>query len=88
MARARRSRLLSPTAYARRAGVYRGLFGGDRTWLAIGGVVWGARMLRKTFGRTETIVATEVLKPGQFVTIDTIRPPSRKERKALKASSK
>ncbi|MGD9702618.1 MAG: hypothetical protein AB7Q42_07600 [Acidimicrobiia bacterium] len=84
MAARRRPGVLSPFAYARRAGVYRGLLGGDRTWLALGGIVWGGRMIRKTLGRSETIAATEVLKPGEFVTIRTIEPPTRRERKSAR----
>ncbi len=79
-----RSRLLSPAAFARRAGVYKGLLGGSRGWLAVGGVFWGTRLLRRTFGRTETIAATEKLAPGQFVTIRAIRPESRRDRRAAR----
>jgi hypothetical protein len=83
MARRRRG-LLSPSYYIRRAGIYKGLLGGSRGWLAAGGVFWGARLIKRTFGRSEEIAATEVLKPGQFVTIEAIRPLTRKQRKAAK----
>ncbi len=74
--------VLSPWVYARRAGVYRGLLGGSRMWMVIGGIVWSGRIFRRLFGRSETLAAREVLAPGQFVTIRTIQPPSRRSRKA------
>lgn len=64
----------------------RGMLGGDRTWMIIGGILWARRTIRRTAGRTPTLVSREVLKPGQFVSIQTIRPPTRQERKALKSS--
>jgi hypothetical protein len=84
MARSVRPRIFSPFTYARRAFVSRGLLGGNRTWLVIGGTVWAGRLIRRTVGRAETIAATEVLKPGEFVTIRTIQPPTRHERKAAR----
>lgn len=86
--RYRRPRLFSPTAQARRLAVRRGLVGGDRVWIVIGAIVWGGRLLRRTFGRVETIAATEILKPGQFVRIEAIGPPTRKERKAQRRARK
>ena len=84
MARSVRPWVLSPFVYARRAFVYRGLLGGSRAWMVLGGTFWAGRLIRQMVGRTETIAAREVLAPGQFVTIRTIRPPSRQERKALR----
>ena len=65
-------------------GLYKGLLGGSRGWLVAGGVVWSARVLRRMFGRRPEIAATEVLKPGQFVTIRALAPLTRAERKAAK----
>ncbi len=79
-----RSRLLSPSAFIRRGGVYKGLLGGSRGWMAVGGAFWGLRFVRRTFGKSETTVATERLKPGQFVTIEAIKPETRGERRAAK----
>lgn len=80
----RRRRLLSPIAYARRAGIYRGLLGGDRRWLIIGGTVIVAGKLRRVFGRSTEVVTLEELKPGQPLRLEAIRPPSRRERRAAK----
>ena len=84
MARSVRPRIFSPFVYARRAFVYRGLLGGSRAWMVLGGTFWVGRLIRQMVGRTETIAAREVLSPGQFVTIRTIRPPTRPERKAAR----
>ena len=82
MARTRRPSYLSPIAYARRNGLYKGLLGGDRRWLIIGGALWGGRALRKALGRTETVVTVEKMEPGQWMSLRTIVPPTRKERRA------
>jgi hypothetical protein len=85
---ARRRGILSPSYFIRRAGIYKGLLGGSKGWLAAGGVFWGARFIKKTFGRSEEFAASEVLKPGQFITIEALLPPTRKERKATKRASR
>lgn len=76
--------LTSPTAFVRRMGLYRGLLGGSRGWMVAGGVVWGVRLARRFLGRTAEIAATEILKPGQFVTIRAIAPLTRRERKTAR----
>jgi hypothetical protein len=85
---ARRPGLLSPFAYVRRAGFYKGLLGGNRGWLVLGGLFYGGRKLKTTFGRTEEVAAVETLKPGEFVTIRTIVPPSRRQKKSAKRAAK
>lgn len=79
---ARRPRALSPTAALRRNALYKGLLGGRRGWMAIGAVVWAPRLLKKALGRTEQVVATERLEPGQAVRIEAIRRPTRGEDRA------
>ena len=81
---ARLTKLTSPTAFIRRQGLYKGLLGGSRGWLVVGGTFWGLRFLRRSFGKNEEVAATETLKPGQSVTILAIKPPTRAERKAAK----
>ena len=66
---------LSPWRFARRMGFYRGLLGGSRAWLAIGGVVWAMRLVRRMAGKREVVAATEVLQPGQWVRIEALLPP-------------
>ncbi len=81
---ASRPRLLSPTAFLRRGALSKGLFGGSRGWLAVGAVMWGPKMLSRLFGKREEIVATEKLTAGQFVRLEVVRAPTRRERKALR----
>lgn len=88
MARARRPSLLSPFALVRRNGIYKGLLGGDRSWLVIGGIFWGGRFLKKSLGKSEQVVALEKLEPGQWLSLRTIPQNTRKQRKLLKASDK
>lgn len=78
----RRPGLLSPTAFLRRGALYKGLLGGNRGWLAIGVVLWGPRMMKRVLGRSEEVLAIEKLKPGQFVRIEALRTPTRRERKS------
>ncbi|MCU1368292.1 MAG: hypothetical protein JWN39_3931 [Ilumatobacteraceae bacterium] len=89
MAARRRPSYLSPLALARRNGLYKGVIGGDRKWLVIGGVVWGARFLRKAAGKSEQIVTIEKLEPGQWMSLRTISAKEQKqEQQAAKLSRK
>ena len=88
MARTRRPSVFSPFALARRNGLYKGLLGGDRQWLVIGGVFWGLRFLKKSLGKVEQVVTIEKMEPGQWMSLRTIVPPTRRERKASKRLAK
>ena len=79
---ARRTRVLSPTAALRRNALYKGLFGGSRGWMAVGALVWGPRLMKKALGRTEQVVLTEKLEPGQALRIEAIERPTRSELRA------
>jgi hypothetical protein len=81
---ARSTRVFSPTAVLRRNAVSKGLFGGSRGWLAVGAVVWGPRLMKRAFGRTEKVVATEVLKPGQALYLEAIPQETRAQRRAAR----
>lgn len=52
--------------------------------MAVGVVLWGPRLFRKYFGKQPEIVAIEKLRAGQFVRLESIAPPTRKQRKAIK----
>ncbi len=80
-ARTRRPSVLSPFAFAKRAGIYRGLLGGDRRWLILGGTAIVLGRIRRMFGRTPEIVTIEELKPGHPLRLEAIPPPSRRERR-------
>jgi hypothetical protein len=81
-----RSSLLSPFALARRNAIYKGLLGGERGWLVIGGVVWGVRLLRKALGKNEQFVTLEKLKPGEWMSIRALATPTRKQKRQARAS--
>ena len=69
--------------YIREQTVVEGLFNGSKLWLAIGGLVWGARALRRATGHTERIVLREVLGPGERMVITQVpRKVPRKQRRA------
>lgn len=76
----RRPGLLSPTAFLRRGAIYKGLFGGSRGWMAVGAVLWAPRVMKRLFGRNEETLTVEKLKGGQFLSVETIKPPSRRRR--------
>jgi hypothetical protein len=78
----RRSQLLSPTYWIRRQGLYKGILGGSRGWRVVGITFFATRYLRKTFGRSEEVVSVETLKPGQFASVQAIKPPTRRARRA------
>jgi hypothetical protein len=80
--------LLSPTGYLRYHAVRKGVWGGSRLWMVVGVFVYAPRLLRRLGGRTEEVVATERLLPGEFVRIEALRAPSRAERKAAKRSAR
>ncbi len=79
---------LSPSAYILRQGFRKGLMGGNRSWLIVGGTVWGLRVLRQAMGRTDRVVATEILKPGQVLRLEALQPLSRSQRKLQASKSR
>jgi hypothetical protein len=80
---AKRYRLYSGVAVARRYALRKGA-SGSRAWLYAGGVLWLMRAAKLAFGRQEEFLGREKLVAGQFVRVESIRPLTRKERKALK----
>ena len=52
-----------------RQGFKRGVLGGNRTWLVVGGAALGLRLLRKLSGSEPKVVYSEELKPGEALVI-------------------
>ncbi len=52
--------------------------------MVIGAMVWVPRLLRRLFGRTPEVVASEVLQPGERLVLTTIPRQTREQRRALK----
>ncbi len=52
-----------------RLGITKGLLGGDRRWLALGGAALGLRALAKLATKEPKVVYSEDLAPGQSLVI-------------------
>ena len=81
---ARGRRFGSPGRFMRYQITTRGLYGDSRGWRTMWYLATVGGLVRRTFGKRPEVAAVEVLKPGQQVTLRTIRPPTRRERKAAK----
>lgn len=59
-----------PLGYLRRQAVVRGLVGGRRGWLIVGGIAWGIRLLRRVASsRRMRTVTSDELRPGESLLI-------------------
>ena len=59
-----------PLGYLRRQAVVRGLLGGQRIWLVVGGLAWGFRLLRRVAStRQLRPVLTQELRPGESLIV-------------------
>ena len=71
------------TRFLREQSLVEGVFGGSKLWLVIGGSLWGVRAVRRASARTERIVLSEVIQPGERIVITQIpRKVPRKQRRA------
>ena len=52
-----------------RLGIYRGLLGGNRAWMALGAVAVGLRGLGRLAAKEPKVVFSEQLDPGQTLVI-------------------
>ncbi len=83
----RKSSLFAPSAVLRQRSLQRGLFGGHKGWMAVGVLVWMPRVLKRLAGRTQEVIATERLLPGQTIQLTADGPPTRRELKAAKRAA-
>ncbi|MCY3578641.1 MAG: hypothetical protein OXH53_15145 [bacterium] len=59
-----------PLGYVRRQAIRRGVLGGSRGWLILGGAVWGIRLLRRMAStRQLRKVLSQELRPGESLLI-------------------
>lgn len=77
-------RLLKPSVLLRRNALYKGLLGGNRGWLAVGALIWGRGIIKRTFGKQEQVLTVEKLTKGQGLRIDAIGPPTRRQQRAAR----
>jgi hypothetical protein len=63
-----------------------GVWRGNKGWLGVAAVVWGAYGLRKAVHRDEKVLTRVVLKPGQQVSVSEpiVRPTRRQARRAAR----
>ena len=61
---------------ALRNGLTKGLLGGSRPWLVVGGIALGWRVLRKIAGSDPIVVYSEQLQPGETFVIAHGRQPA------------
>lgn len=90
MARVRRRGrlgLLSPAYFVRNGSIYKGFLGDSGGWRVVGVAYFGYRFLKRTLGKNEEIVATEQLRPGQFLRIEAIPMKTKADRRAAAASA-
>jgi hypothetical protein len=68
---------------ARRHAIERGLLGGSRTWLLLGGLAWAIRAMRWALKPAPTTVFNERLDVGEtlVITHEPARPSRRQRRK-------
>jgi len=69
-----------PVGQLRRLGFQRGVVGGNRTWLLVAVGLWLARATRRALTKTAEVAATEVLRPGESITIRALSPEPRARR--------
>lgn len=61
--------------FLRRQAFRRGIVGTSQAWLVVWVTISGFRLLRKLVGRTEKVVYSEELRPGQALVIAHGREP-------------
>jgi hypothetical protein len=71
-----------------RRALRQGVFGGNRTWMYLGLVIWIPRFAWRFMARHEHTVARDVLEPGQFIRIEAFRKPSKSELKQANKAAK
>jgi hypothetical protein len=76
------SRRPSPIGSLRRTAFNRGVLGRQPGWAVLGALLWVARRMKAE--REPKVVALEKLLPGQSMTLTTVRPPTRRERRVAR----
>lgn len=75
-------RLLRPVRLIKRRALIKGVFGGDRTWLTLGLIVWVGGRIKALFGFGEPEpVYTEEITSGQRFVLAHSDPPKRRRRR-------
>ena len=72
---------MRPAVIIRRQAIWRGLFGTSIFWKIVAGWVFGRSTLKRYFGKQPDDLGKHRLKTGQFLTINTYVPLSRREQR-------
>lgn len=76
-------RLLRPVRIIKRKAITRGLFGGDRKWLVLGGIVFFSSKVKSLLGYGEpTPVYIEELAKGERVVVAHAESTSRRKKRS------
>ncbi|HUF96854.1 MAG TPA: hypothetical protein VMM60_01920 [Ilumatobacter sp.] len=76
-------RLLRPAVLIRRKALYSGIFGNSTLWKGIAVWVFGKSILKKMAGKNVEVIDVSAMGAGRFMTIETIKPTTRRGRKKL-----
>ena len=67
---------------ARRRGLSKGVLGGSRLWLALGGLAWGLRAVQWALRPDPRTIYKKSVEQGQTLVISAVAPPpSRRQRR-------
>ena len=80
----RPQRLLNPFYILRRNAIVRGLFGGSKSWIIAGAVLWTPVLIRKALGRHAEHVAFDRLAIGHVLRIEVLPQDTKVQRKAYR----
>ena len=72
---------VQPATYLKRLSMRRGILGPSRTWRYIAVIAYAPGTLKSLFGKGPELIATETLRPPQFLSVLTATPLTKKEQK-------
>jgi len=75
--------MLRPAVIIRRKALYSGIFGNSTLWKGIAVWVFGKSVLKKMAGKNVEVIDVSALGAGRLMTIQTIKPTSRRGRRKL-----
>ena len=73
--------------FLRQGALHKGLLGDSRGWRILFFAMFGGRMLRKAFGKTEETVLTEKLEPGHILQLRTLPQKTKEDRRRYRRSA-
>ena len=76
-------RILRPAIIIRRKALYSGIFGNSTLWKGVAVWVFGKSVLKKVAGKNLEVIDVSALGAGRLMTIQTIKPTSRRARRKL-----